>query len=319
MTVTASVLADSVSAHSGKRLTTFLLRYPRFIHSEVMTHRRFARNASSSRAIPMMKMIKEINEDPAMPERWGLNGKGMQDHGPLSPDQEAEAKRLWLVARDNAVGVVGKLMAMKEVPHKQISNRLLEPWMHIHVLVTATEYDNFFALRCHEDADPTIKVLADRMWEAYDASEPVELQHGQWHMPFVGIEDRVLIREHLKEKLGAPVAFDVTEAQMTQYLLKLSTARCARTSYTDHYGKRPSVEKDLILHDDLVGKQPVHASPAEHQGTPDTGSYVTVPGSKSEWRWTNPSLHGPFVGFCQYRKTIPGEEIKQYRREKRDG
>ena len=47
----AEVLIDSVNP-AGQRLTTFVLRFPRFVLSEFNTHRMFSRNASSSRAIP---------------------------------------------------------------------------------------------------------------------------------------------------------------------------------------------------------------------------------------------------------------------------
>ncbi|XAI95925.1 putative thymidylate synthase [Microcystis phage Mwe-JY26] len=311
MTIDVQIVADSISAHSGKRLTTFVTRYPRFIHSEVMTHRVFARNASSSRAIPIQKMIKQITEDPAMPERWGRNGKGMQDHGPLSVEEETEAKRLWLQARDGTLSVVGKMLARPEQPHKQIVNRLLEPWQHINVIITTTELTNFFALRYHADADPTIEVLARKMWEAYEASEPAELEHGQWHLPLVDMEDRAAIRQYLAE---AGTGHEESEAEITKLMLKLSTARCARVSYNDHYGKRPTIAKDLELHDLLVAGHPKHASPAEHQATPDTGKMVDAPLSKVEWKWTRPALHGPLVGWCQYRKTIPGENITSFSR-----
>lgn len=301
MTITVDIMADSVSESSGKRLTTYQLRYPRFIHAEVMTHRVFARNASSSRAIPVTKMMKALRQDPAMPERWGKNGKGMQDHGPLEQEQEEIAKALWLRGRDSAIDIVGKMMIQKEQPHKQIVNRILEPWMHIDVIMTGTEWANFFALRCHEDADPTFQVLAKKMHAAMEESTPKELAHGKWHLPYIRVEDRGAVIGFLEESNQK-----LTEQNITHILIKLSVARCARVSYTTHHGDTPSIAEDIALHDRLLLSQPVHASPGEHQATPDKAKFLKA------FAWENPQLHGPLVGWCQYRKTIPGENILDY-------
>jgi hypothetical protein len=312
VSISATIVADSLSEHSGKRLTTFALRYPRFVHAEVMTHRVFSRNASSSRAIPIQRMMKDIMEEPALPVRWGKNGKGMQDHGELSPDQQEEAKRLWLLARDHTLSVAGKMLLMKEVPHKQVVNRLLEPWQHIHVVVTSTEWTNFYALRADPEADPTIEALAEAMWEAHQNSEPNELRHGQWHLPFTKVEDRQLAREYLIETQGA-----FSEGDIIRTLIKMSTARSARVSYANHLGKVPTVAEDVDLHDRLVAEKAVkkHASPSEHQATPDTGKMIPHDGPTRElrWAWDHPHLHGNLNGFCQYRKTLVGENIASFR------
>lgn len=138
MTITATMIADSVSP-DGVRLSTLSLRYPRFIHSEMMTHRAFSRNASSSRAIPIERMIQDVLDDPAMPIEWGANQRGMQAGGVV--DDPEECKRIWLAARDDAVLQARDLAAMGV--HKQVVNRILEPYMHINVLVSATEWGIF--------------------------------------------------------------------------------------------------------------------------------------------------------------------------------
>jgi hypothetical protein len=314
MTISARVLADSISHGSRKRLTTFELRYPRFIHAEELTHRilstspemvetthipdgvmydsDLSRNASSSRATPINSLIDAVRKDPAMPIRWGLNGAGMQDHGEMSPEGAEACKKLWLAARDAQIGYVGKLLRLTEVPHKQTVNRLLEPWSHITVVVTATEWANFFALRRHKDAQPEIKELADQMWEAREASTPRVLLPGQWHLPYL----------ELHELENTETTLDLA--------IKVSVARCARTSYKNHRNKVATIEEDVALYDRLVGGVPLHASPAEHQATPDGYKLLLdTETMKATAQYDHPELHGNLVGWVQYRKTLLNENI----------
>lgn len=256
---TAKVIEDSVNRH-GKRMTTLQLKYPRFIHSEFMTHRVFSRNASSSRAIPVAKMLEQVRNDPAMPVHWGANQAGMQAHAEL-PDRDKEiAKGLWLQAAQAAANCAEAMTMKKIQPHKQIVNRLLEPFQWIHVVVTATEFDNFFALRDHADAQPEIRLLARSMREAMDASKPRLLLSGDWHLPYLsGAEWQTCL------------AMDDSYAAQ-----KISAARCARVSYLTHDGSTPEISKDLQLFERLAGGVPLHASPLEHQATPgdtDTGNF----------------------------------------------
>lgn len=241
MTIEAKIILDSIS-ENGKRITTFQLTFPRFILPEFNTHRVFSRNAASSRAIPTEKMLAIVIENPAMPIHWGKNQKGMQASEELDFAEKLAVKHLWLKARDNAVDVVRQMLQYE--PHKQTINRLLEPFMHIQVVCTATEWDNFYSLRAHKDAQPEIQALAHAMKDAQDKSVPKILRQGQWHIPYILDEEQTL-----------PNAIKT----------KISTARCARVSYWYHDGKQPSIEQDLQLHDRLVGSKPIHASPTEHQ------------------------------------------------------
>lgn len=294
MTISAAVIADSIT-EEGVRLTTMQLRYPRFIHAEFMTHRVFSRNASSSRAIPVERLIEDVRRDPAMPIHWGKNEPGMQareecqemillgkreteeDHyGPWVGPETA-----WLHARDVAIQYAEAFS--KAGYHKQIVNRLLEPFSHINVLVTATAWDNFFALRRHEDAQPEIKALADAMWTAMRESDPDQLGLGQWHLPYVDAWN-----------------VDWDDVTSVNNAIKCSVARCARVSYLTHEGKAPSVEEDLKLYERLISSRPMHASPAEHQATPDLAWWTPHLGLVFD----TPRLHGNFRGFIQYRKTI---------------
>jgi len=235
------IIADSI--YNGSRLTTFQLMYPRFIHSEFMTHRVFSRNASSSRAIPVSKMIEQVRTNPAMPIHWGKNQSGMQATEELDADMKQKVQTSWEVAANNAALLAETMMECGA--HKQVVNRILEPYQWISVVCTATTYDNFFALRSHADAQPEIKLLSDMMMAEYNSSVPKVLERGWYHLPYVSDEE-------LK-------TLDI------ETLCKCSAARCARVSYLTHDNKTPSIEKDLQLFDRLVGSEPIHASPTEHQ------------------------------------------------------
>lgn len=276
MTITAKVVAHS-RVQGCPDLITLQARYPRFIHAEFMTHRVFSRNASSSRAIPIERMTQDVIDDPAMPVAWGSNKPGMQ-----AGEECNEVVRIptgfhiigfnreeaWLLARDNAVEVARAFA--KAGYHKQIVNRLLEPFGHISVVVTATEWENFFALRCHPDADPTMRALAEAMRDAIAGSEPVERE---WHLPYMQPDEITGMAEH--------------DAM-------ISAARCARVSYLNHDGSDPDVEKDIALSKRLFESK--HMSPFEHQAQADRRNH--------NQGWDAKHLHGNLVGWRQFRKMI---------------
>lgn len=286
MTIEARIEKDSVGPN-GVRITTFVLKYPRFIHSEFMTHRAFSRNASSSRAIPFEKQMKMIEDDMAMPLEFRANQKGMQA-GSAIEDQDA-AKLAWRSAGWEAIARAKQLADLGV--HKQYVNRLVEPFAHISVVVTATEFANFFALRHHSMAQPEIAELAKIMWDQYSTSQPATLEAGAWHLPFVSEEE--VNQQYLDCKAtGEPM--DWTR------LIKKSVARCARVSYLNHDGTSSTYEQDLALYDRLLGAQPIHASPAEHQA-----QCLARPQGVLVWS-------ANFRGWLQYRKTLQGEDIKTF-------
>lgn len=288
MTITAKIIADSISP-AGVRLTTMQLLYPRFIHSEFMTHRVFSRNASSSRAIPVKKMIEMLIADPAMPVYWGSNKAGMQAGAELEGNDLYHVKALWLGCLSEAITIAASLV--DRGLHKQIANRILEPWAHIGVVVTATNWDNFYNLRRHPDAQPEIHELADRMWEAHETGPmPTQLNPGDWHLPYVSENDKDMICFDMGKGSDRKPEFIDTA-------IKLSVARCARVSYLTHDGLTPDLKKDIELYDRLVGSIPIHASPAEHQATPDIKFMDNT-------TWHNPELHGNFTGWKQFRKIL---------------
>jgi len=248
MTISAKVILCSQlkEPNGAPPIWTLQLRYPRLIHAEFMTHRVFSRNASSSRAIPVKKMIEDIRMDPAMLVHWGRNQSGMQADVELTPEEIKQAKLEWRASMEDAIGHVEKLVALGL--HKQAANRLLEPYAHISVIVTATEWDNFFQLRDHKEAQPEIRALAVKMREAMTDTYWYDrinfLEPGQWHLPYVRASE-MEYGDVIKQKISA--------------------ARCARVSYMTHEGKPSTVDEDVALYDRLIVMKPAHASPIEHQ------------------------------------------------------
>lgn len=277
MTISAKIILDSINVN-GNRLTTMELKYPRFIHAEFMTHRVFSRNASSSRAIPVEKLIQSVIDDTAMPVHWGKNQPGMQakeEHDELiSSLQYNHNQKLlgtrqdaWILARDNAISVARGFS--KAGYHKQIVNRLLEPFAHINVLVSSTDYENFFSLRDHPDAQPEIQILAREMKAALQKSTPCLRNEWQWHLPYT---DDINLSTDLEVKK------------------KISVARCASVSYKTVDGQKMSIDRAIEIFDKLYTAKPFHASPFEHV------AYVcSVSDSMSS---------GNFKGWNQYRKIL---------------
>jgi hypothetical protein len=271
MSFAVKILADSL-APCGKRLVTYQATYPRPIHSEVLTHKMLSRCSASSRAIPVAKMIQRVVEDPWIPSYIGANQKGMQAGEELSEEDRAGAVAEWLDARDGAVETAWSLVARKV--HKQVINRLLEPWMWITTIISATEWNNFFALRDHEAAEPHFQHLARMMRAAREESIPRVLRTSEWHLPMIDFDDEI----------------DRTLSQ--EDLIKISVARCARVSYLTHEGRRDP-QDDIRLYNDLMVKRPLHASPAEH---------IAMALDTEE-------CSGNFIGFRQHRKMLPFENV----------
>lgn len=307
--ISAKIIADSIS-ENGDRITTFELEYPRFIHGELMTHRLFSRNAMSSRAIPVKKMIEQVRNNPAVPVHWGKNQSGMQAKEELSGEVKVAVKDWWNDAA-NAAAEIAEAMDHANT-HKQIVNRLLEPFQRMKTVVTATEYDNFFYLRCHADAQPEIHALADLMYSEYENSTPQLLQEGQWHTPYVGNSVYADTGEgfayHLEDEDGEVICMLGEEEA-----LKISASCCAQVSYrnTDQ-----SLEKALKIYDMLVTMKPVHASPFEHQAKPlitwmdgnypEGTTHVDMKGN--EWS-------GNFKGWIQHRQLIKDNVCNSYEEE----
>lgn len=287
--IEAKVIEDS-TYEGGKRLTTMQLKYPRIIHAEAKAHRvieiggqlidlmedvafmddpSLSRNASSTRAIPTAKLA---NSEFFEPTRYGKNKAGMQAaEENLEGEALERAKAIWRHMAD--VCAAGSKELAELGLHKQWAGRPTEWFTHINVVVTATEWDNFFALRDHPDAQPEIRELARAMKAAMAASTPRVLGFGEWHLPYVSEEERRTLA--------------------LQQQIACSVARTARTSHLKHDNAVPSVEDDVPLHDRLIDAVPPHMSPTEHQATPtlDTNKEANL------------------RGWMQYRRLIEvGEE-----------
>lgn len=316
--IKATVLKHSESINSGKQLVTFEIEYPRIILAELNTHRMLSKNSASSRAIPFNKMLESLK---GRPVRFGQANPGMQDKGVdfnaqvAVPGVEAnnraggpifiDISEAWSEAKSDAVGWASALYEAGY--HKQVYNRLLEPFQMMKTVISGTEWANFYWLRNHEAADPTLQELARCMQEAHKKSIPYALHPGEWHLPYVtfeaglySIEGQVLTLEEAK---------------------KVSAARCAAVSFrnTDY-----TLEKSLQVFERLVGDERKHASAFEHQATPmnevgycsPSSAAANLPFAPSTWQdgishvdkkgqlWS-----GNFCGWIQHRKLIDGENI----------
>lgn len=306
------VILASGSDNGAPDIFTLRLRYPRIIHGEIMTHRLFSRNARSSRAVPVKTMLLETTTIPFIPWHWGKNQKGMQaaedcNEMVMLPDWDdinlsGEPKMLtynreqaWLQARDKAVEVAEAMMNAGY--HKQIPNRLLEPFSWIDTLITATDWKNFLHLRDHGDAEPHLQDLAKLVGQALAECDIQVLDEGAWHLPYITAEDYL--------GMGAFIPSPVSINTMNQKLCKLSAARCARISYKPFDGDA-SYERELERYNQLVTSERVHASPLEHQAQLDR----LDPDYPNTGKWEYADLSGNLAaGWIQYRKTIPGEAV----------
>jgi thymidylate synthase ThyX len=253
---TATVVLDSVSP-AGIRLTTIEVTLHRFVLAELNTHRVLSRNSASSRAIPTAKQVRRLVEDPALPVEFGTNQRGMQAGEPLTGEAHDAALATWLEARDHAVEAAERLFELGV--HKQVVNRILEPFMWHTVIVSGTDWDGFWQQRCSPLAQPEIRVAAEAMRDAYETSQPTALPDGGWHTPYVRDDERDLDVELRK---------------------RISAARCARVSYLTHDGRR-DLAADEELYERLITADPPHWSPLEHVATPAPDP---VPGNYRGWR-----------------------------------
>lgn len=284
----AKIVADSINQY-GYRITSVECRYWRAIHSELMTHRAFARNAASSRAIPFYRFghtitgdsgpvpnctYAMIDNDPFFPLFIGAEQKGMQSGEELEHGKKIQAHG---IIADMKTYCLQKCFELYKLGvHKSIINRYLEPWSYITVIITATEWNNFFRLRVHPAAEKHFNLLATLIKDSMSNSSPAELKTGEWHLPYTtDIERKIDFIDDMAS------------------LKKISAARCARVSYLTHDGKR-DYNSDLDLFAKLIERNDdvLHASPLEHVAQAAEASFS-----------------GPFRGWKQFRKEYENENI----------
>lgn len=256
--IDCQVIADSIADDS--RITSVQVKYPRFILPQLNTHRVFSRSTASSRAVPTAKLIAMVRGNPVMPVHWGANQAGMVAESEMDEARIAAAKIVWAEAAETAANIAQELA--KIGVHKQIVNRILEPFMWAETIITATEWDNFFKLRIADDAQPEIQALAKAIKKAMDESVPVERV---FHLPY-------LREDELSDSCW-------TYAQKA----KISAARCARVSYLNHNKQMPSVDEDFALANRLI--EAGHMSPFDHQAMFNSGEkYENENRNFADWK-----------------------------------
>jgi thymidylate synthase ThyX len=312
-------ICDSINLQDS-RLMTMFWRYPKFLHQESLRHRRlyihdrlydpdFSFSVSSARAIPFLKLIEEVESDAlrAAPLFWGAEQKGMSPGDELDEEAKKVAQLWWKrAALDAAKNARAMARAQGlddafpwQIPHKSIVNRIIEPYIHVNCLTTGTEkgWLNFFGLRLDKDADPTLKILAQHAWQIWNESKPKLLKPDNWHLPYIDKEDWENIN-----KIVHP------NDSSLNLIIKISAARCARLSYLSFdTNKRSTIEEDLKLYDRLVGGEILHASPLEHQATPNERVFDSEIGTI--WKYGNDCGGNLGPGWRQFRKMLPNEEV----------
>lgn len=264
--ISAKVICDSVSP-DGVRITTLEIEYPRFIHGEFMTHRSLSKNSSSSRAIPIQKMLDQIESNMALPIYWGKNKSGMQAVEEVSKFDEAKSVLNWERSFNYTKE---RVLDMVDIGlHKQVPNRLTEPFQMMKVVVTGTDWDNFFNLRIHPDAQPEICMLAYKIYKAMEESNPVELKVSDWHLPYVGFEywgdEPKYYITKVSDEDDQSYGMKYEEYLSLDDAIKISASCCAQVSYRN---TDMSLEKADKIFNMLIKSDVLHASCFEHLATP---------------------------------------------------
>lgn len=290
MSYSAEVVADSVGPH-GVRITSIVATYPRFIHSEVMTHRVFSRNAASSRAIPPEINIERVRTNPFVPEVFRKRVKGMGQGDEL--DDQVVARREWVLASRRAASSAEKLAEMGI--SKAHVNRVLEPFLWMTTIITSTEWSNFFALRQPDnddpvpqydhDAQPEFQIVARMMRDAMRESDPDHLDYGDWHLPFVDVDERL------------SGTFD--RATLREDWANVSAGRCFVVSY-DKLATIMDEPASKSYERSVKGRGVGHWSPLEHPAICCQPNDVGIPQFNANLR-----------GWCSLRKFYPGEDDAQ--------
>lgn len=317
--IEAKIIAGSISPQ-GIPIATWVATFPRHILAELNTHRMLSRNSASSRAIPFQKMVEKVQTDPFIPIRWMKEHTGMQGTEYITNENEIEyLNNLWLKGR--RIAIEQALLLNNTGISKQHVNRVLEPFMWHTAIITATEIENFTALRDDPGTEIHFQELAHQMLTTWNEYEFKPLKAGEWHMPFgdqidddrlfqaIGVTKTNGWQPYVTLELLNPLIVERTK-------IEIATARCARISYGTFEGK-DDYEADIKLHDRLAASG--HWSPFEHcaQAMSQEEFYGYVRGwttyqqydfEQHELGWC-----GNFKGWTQYRKLFPNENKKDTR------
>lgn len=308
--ISAKVIARSRSSVTGKEIVTFEIVYPRFILAELNTHRILSKNSASSRAIPVEKVLEQVRNNPSLPVHFGKNQPGMSAREELTGVELILAKELWHEAAIQAASIAQQMTDIGL--HKQVANRILEPFQYMKTVITGTDWDNFFHLRRHPDADPNINALAEVMWLALQQSTPIMLAPGEWHVPYVHtVRNYSGVLEYWDFKGATKLTLEDA--------LKVSSSCCAQTSFRT---SDDSLDKAIRVYDRLVESKPVHASPFEHAATPMRQCDGTANRFENPNTWQEGITHvdragrlwsGNFMGWIQHRQLIPDNACWNYK------
>lgn len=245
----ATVIEHTKSAETGAELITFEIFAPRIILPEINTHRNESKNTGSSRAIPTKKLLSTVAKRPFVPFYWGENIGGMVSKTQMGIVKRVMAATIWGFHRWSSIFTAWGLNKLGV--HKQWANRPLETHLYVRQVISSTDLSNFYGLRIDDNAQPEIVALALLMKHKQKMSKPrmatSDPRHvGSWHLPYITQLERVSFFDN------------------PWHLVKLSAARCARTSYLTQEGMVPKPEKELGTFEKLVASRPIHASPLEH-------------------------------------------------------
>lgn len=301
--ISAKVVADSLSSEKT-RMTTYEIEMPRIILAELNTHKILNRNSQSSRAVPVKSAIEQVQKNGFAPVFWGKNQAGMtakeECNELINGFTREEA---WAAYRDAACA--NALEMFEAGYHKQIANRMIEPFQMIRLVFGGTEFDNLFNLRLEYNAQPEIRELVRCIYLAKQASTPVNLRYGEWHLPYIH-----------RERVDGTIRYygdDGKELSLDE-ARTISLSSVAQVSYRK---QDTSLEKAQSLLGKLFNGDVVHASPAEHIATPlvtyqTVGEKImNVPMRIDSWEKgvthmdRNMELwSGNLRGFIQYRQLI---------------
>lgn len=341
--INAQILADSTNKF-GNRLTTFVVTFPRIILAEFNTHRMLSKNSASSRAIPFNKMLKMVETDPFIPIAFQKDHKGMQGTQYFTGWRAKVIELAWVSASKAAIFAAKKLNKLGLT--KQLCNRLLEPFMMHTVIVTGSEWENFFHLRSPQYiySDDTLTSVS-RSWKDYGLE--MGRDEDEWHDSATTLErlgvNKGMAEIHimaLAEKMWdeyqtskpkflnegewhipyeaeiekilpptLPIREGLTlEEGVNEFKVKLSTVMAARTSYTvvGEDQKPLTWQRMVQLHDEMANANPKHASPFEHCGQSMCDDEYRF---KSSYNYNENTWgwSGNFCGYNMYRKSLKNE------------
>lgn len=296
MRYNCEILADSISP-TAARLTTFEITFPRMVLADITRHRCASYSFESTRAVPVEKRIEMVRNEPFIPV-FRERTTGMAQGAELTGTDLERARAAWRFSSEQAAHAAEGLLHVE----KGLAGRLLEPYSWITGIMSATEWDNFFNLRCHPAAQRELQIIAEMMRDARQDSIPNELGYGEWHLPFI-------TDEHYDQLQESELPYE-------------SAGICAAVSYLRQHDDQPLGSGISRWHEKLAPSN--HWSPGEHPARVVTEDEQRIILERQDEEYTMAAFEarkpqnadqmeffGNFRGFVQLRKHYPGNEIAQ--------